>query len=312
MHASARNTGVRGFALLLVAVVVAATAGCQESGFDERRETARPLKVQHALGESKVPGQAERPVTLTIDALDDTLALGVRPVRAAVPGGKLPAYLRARARGVEVVPAITRLDLYALDAAEPDVILGSAVRQRAIYDRLRTIGPTVMSDYGGVGWKLNVRLHGEALGRTNDAEELLIAYDRRSGRVRRKIGPRPGDTEVSVALVTPTEVRIAGLDSFAGSVLGDLRVSRPPSQERSRAVSQSQIAAVDGDVLLLAVARGASDALRRLEARPEWRRLRPVRSGRVFRVDPGTWWSDGGVLAARAALRDVARALPQG
>jgi hypothetical protein len=30
-----------------------------------------------------------------------------------------------------------------------------------------------------------------------------------------------------------------------------------------------------------------------------------VRSGRVVRVDAGTWWSGGGILAARTAMRDV-------
>ena len=35
--------------VLIAVVVVATLAGCQESGFDESRETQRPLKVQHAL-----------------------------------------------------------------------------------------------------------------------------------------------------------------------------------------------------------------------------------------------------------------------
>jgi iron complex transport system substrate-binding protein len=302
---------VRGLALILLAAFVAAAAGCQESGFDERRETVKPLKVQHALGEAKVPGQAERPMTLTTDALDDALALGVRPVRAALPGGRLPAYLRSRARGIEVVPEVTRVDLAAIEAVQPDVILGSAADQRGLYNALRQIEPTVMTEKGGVQWKLNTRLHGEALGRTNDAERLLIDYDRRSARVGRRLGEQRGDTEVSVVLVTPREVRMAGLESFPGSVLGDLGLSRPPAQEGSReyeTVAAEQIPALDGDLLLLSVAPGAGDALRRLEATPEWRRLRVVRSGRVVRVDAGTWWSGGGILAARAAMRDVERA----
>jgi iron complex transport system substrate-binding protein len=302
---------VRGLALILLAAFVAAAAGCQESGFDERRETVKPLKVQHALGEAKVPGQAERPMTLTADALDDALALGVRPVRAALPGGRLPAYLRSRARGIEVVPEVTRVDLAAIEAVQPDVILGSAADQRGLYNALRQIEPTVMTEKGGVQWKLNTRLHGEALGRTNDAERLLIDYDRRSARVGRRLGEQRGDTEVSVVLVTPREVRMAGLESFPGSVLGDLGLSRPPAQEGSReyeTVAAEQIPALDGDLLLLSVAPGAGDALRRLEATPEWRRLRVVRSGRVVRVDAGTWWSGGGILAARAAMRDVERA----
>jgi iron complex transport system substrate-binding protein len=302
---------VRGLTLILLAAFVAVAGGCQESGFDERRETARPLKVQHALGEAKVPGQAERPMTLTTDALDDTLALGVRPVRAALPGGRLPAYLRSRARGVEVVPAVTALDLAAIDAAKPDLILGSAADQKGLYNDLRQIAPTVMTETGGVQWKLNTRLHGEALGRTNEAEELLIDYDRRSARLRRKLGRRTAGTEISVVLVTPREVRMAGLESFPGSVLGDLGLSRPRAQEGSRefeTVSADQVPALDGDLMLLSVAPGAGEALRRLEATPAWHRLRAVRSGRVVRVDAGTWWSGGGILAARTVMRDVERA----
>ena len=72
--------------VLIALAVVAALAGCQESGFDESRETQRPLKVQDAMNPlvgTKVPGVAERPMTLTSDTLGDTLALGVKPVRAA-------------------------------------------------------------------------------------------------------------------------------------------------------------------------------------------------------------------------------------
>jgi iron complex transport system substrate-binding protein len=302
---------VRILVVILLAAFVAVAAGCQESGFDERRETAKPLKVQHALGEAKVPGQSDRPMTLTTDALDDTLALGVRPVRAAVPGGRLPPYLRSRARAVEVVLAVTALDLAAIDAAQPDLILGSAAAQKGLYNGLRRIAPTVMTEQGGVQWKLNTRLHGEALGRTNDAEGLLIDYDRRVARLRRTLGGRRGETEVSVVLVTPREVRMAGLESFPGSVLGDLGLSRPPAQDGTReyeTVAPAQVPALDGDLMLLSVAPRSGAALRRLEATPEWRRLRVVRSGRVVRVDAGTWWSGGGMLAARAAMRDVERA----
>ena len=37
----------------------------------------------------------------------------------------------------------------------------------------------------GDDWKLNLRLHGEALGRTNDAEKLLIDWDNRAAKVRK-------------------------------------------------------------------------------------------------------------------------------
>jgi iron complex transport system substrate-binding protein len=191
---------------------VGALAGCQESGFDESRETQRPLKVQHAMDEltgTKVPGVAERPMTLGADTLGDTLALGVEPVRAAMPGGRVPPYLREAAAGVEVVPPLTELDLAAAEAAAPDVILGSKEADGNLYEDLTRIAPTVMSE--GDNWKLNLRLHGEALGRTNDAERLLVDWDNRVARVRDQV------RQAGASLTLPADA-----SPFAEQILADL------------------------------------------------------------------------------------------
>jgi iron-siderophore transport system substrate-binding protein len=300
------------------AAVLASAAlalGCQESGFDESKETVRPLKVQHAMGDlggTKVPGQAERPMTMTADALGDTLALGVRPVRAALPGARVPAYMRSKAAGIEVVPPVTRAELPAVEAAKPDVILGSEERQGRLYRALSKIAPTIMSEGGGAAWELTVRLHGEALGRTNDAERLLIDWDRRVATARSQLGRDVDETEVSVVLVTRAGILMAGAESFPGKVLSDVGLARPPSQDGIReqeTVAPEQIPALDGDVILLSVAPGAEANANRLEDGDRWKRLRAVRSGAVQRVDAGTWWTGGGILAARAALEDLKRVL---
>ena len=209
--------------LPLLAALALFALGCQESGFNESKETEKPLKVQHALGETKVPGQASEPLTLTVDALDDALALEVRPARAAVPGAKLPAYLRDAGRGVSLMAPITAADLAAVDAVDPDLILGSAEGQGELYEDLSRIAPTVMTDGGGGQWKLNLRLIGEALGRTNDAEQLLIDYDREAAEAREAISGRP---TVAVARMTANGLRYAPRVSFAGTILADAGVKQ--------------------------------------------------------------------------------------
>ena len=206
--------------ILIALALVSTLAGCQESGFDESKETQRPLKVQHALDEltgTKVPGLAERPLTLTPDTLGDTLALGVEPVATARGSSELRPYLPEAARGIRIIRSS---DLTAISAATPDVILGSKELNGDQYDELRKIAPTVMSE--GSNWKLNLRLHGEALGRTNDAEQLLIDWDDRVARVKKAIGDRKLSIEVTLARGTGDFD--LGPDSFAGSVLGDLRI----------------------------------------------------------------------------------------
>ena len=192
--------------LTVLALCTAAALGCQESGFDEAKETARPLKVQHVLGESKVPGQAEAPATLSVEALDNTLALNVEPVAAYVSSGRVPAYLRRRAG------TVTLLEEGALPPGHTDVIIASAPQTQSRFAELSAVAPTVVIDKGGAQWKLNLRLVGEGLGRTNDAEALLSAYDEQLARVRAAIPP---DAEVAGSYAD---------DSFAASLLADAGV----------------------------------------------------------------------------------------
>ena len=195
---------------VLIAVALAgALAGCQESGFDESKETQRPLKVQDAMNPltgTKVPGQAERPATLTADTLGDTLALDVKPVVAA----NVPPYMRDDARGVRV---LSDTDLSAIRAATPDVILAVKKDQGDEYDALMKIAPTIMTDEDD--WKLNLREHGEALGRTNDAEHLLSDWDSRLANVSRALG----DRDVSVRLAGRAKPGPVGM-----AVLADLGI----------------------------------------------------------------------------------------
>jgi iron complex transport system substrate-binding protein len=303
--------------LLIVLLCLLATqlASCSATDLDdEDRETRRPLKVVHALGETRVPGRAERVVSLTPVALDNALALGVRPVGAATPpGGRLPSYLGPGTRELTLVGPGSRLDLRTIDALDPDLIIGSKTRHGERYEQLREIASTVMTEDGAGGdWKLDARLHGEALGRTDQTERLLSANDRRVARLRQTLGARAGRTEVSVVRVLPGEIRVAGRESFAGAVLADLGLARPPAQERPEPtvkVSRAEIPSVDADLLLLSRARGAGKRLERLLRSPDWTRLRAVRRRRVRRVPDDLWWSGGGLVAAGVATRDLRRLL---
>jgi iron complex transport system substrate-binding protein len=172
---------------------------------------------------------------------------------------------------------VTASDLAAVEAVHPDLIIGGAEEQGKLYDDLSRIAPTVMTEGGGGQWRLNLRLAGEALGRTNDAEQLLTDYDREAAEARRAI---PGRPTVAVARTAADGLRYAPRDSFAGTILADAGVK--------------QVTGEGADLLLLA-------------ERPN------VRAGlggaRLARVDGQLWWGAGGALAGRAALDDLRAAL---
>lgn len=206
---------MRSVRLLLCAAAALAVGGCQATDTDDPPETSHPLKVQHALGETKVPGHAERPVTLYPSGLDDAYALGAAPVGAIRP---LPRYLGRRTRGVRLVGSVAAPDLSRIEALDPDVIL-AIKRQRRFYKRLKKIAPTIAID-SRVDWKPNLRQDGEALGEYDFAEKLLTAYDRRAAAVKRLIRKRGKPT-------LPTAVRSSLSRPFVASILDDVGLSHP-------------------------------------------------------------------------------------
>jgi iron complex transport system substrate-binding protein len=225
----------------LVAPLLLATflLGCGDSPpVTPAQETAKPLKVAHALGETKVPGRASRPVALYPSELDDALAIGVMPVGAAVPPGSggVPRYLGRAAASVEAVGPVGRPDLGRIEALHPDVLLGSTPSQKRIYERLSKIAPTVFADER-VSWKPNLRQDGEALGRVDDAEALLTAYDGRVGRLRRGLRRHGRVSLRSLDRALPAQVRPFLRRPFIASILRDAGLPHPRAGRRDLLVA---------------------------------------------------------------------------
>jgi iron complex transport system substrate-binding protein len=201
----------------LVCVAAAfAAGGCQATDTDDPPETSHGLKVEHALGTTKVPGQSKRPVALYPSELDDGFNLDASPVGAA---GVLPHYLSPRTRDTKLVGPISHPSLRRIEALDPDLILAAKQSQGRLYRRLKKIAPTVVLDQK-VDWKPNLRQDGEALGHSDFAEKLLSEYDFLAARTRAAIRRRgkPG---------FPAAVRPALTRPFVDSILDDVGVSHP-------------------------------------------------------------------------------------
>jgi iron complex transport system substrate-binding protein len=303
--------GVRGTFLSALAALAAIfmLAGCSVPKGKAENESS--LKLAHAAGLTRVPARAERVVTLSPDSLDTALALGVKPVAVATfPDGHLPTYLKSRARGIAPTGTYVKPFLNGIDYVGPDLILGEKDLQRRYYGRLGRIAATVFTADRGHSWEVNTRLFGEAMGRTDQAEKLLSAYDRVAERTRQRLDSLRA-RRVSVVRVLPGgQVRAAGARSFAGVIVGEAGLGRPASQQREHdEVKPRSMQALDGDIILLSVAPGAQLAAGKLQASVAWRRLKAVRTGQVHRVSDDPWRTGGGVLGAEQAQHELARLL---
>lgn len=208
---------------LLIALFALFLAGCslteeQPTNPDKKR----PLKVQHARGETRVPFLSDRSVTVDPAALETALALGVKPLGSASwnKDGAQPAYLRRLAAGVKDVGYAPKPRVPEVAALMPDVIIGNELYQARLFGRFHNIAPTVYSGIPLKDWKGDVRFFGEALGRSDQGEALLIDWDKRVGRVKRLLGDDPPDR-----VVLPPDLRSYLDRSFVDTVLTDVGIS---------------------------------------------------------------------------------------
>jgi iron complex transport system substrate-binding protein len=259
--------------------------------------------------------QPRRVVVLTNEGTEAVLALGLTPVGAVRSWGgrRFYPHIAKAMRGVRVVGDEEHLDLSAIAALRPDLILGNALRQRALYAPLSAIAPTVFSETLRGEWERNFRLYADALGRARRGEQVLAAWRRRVAATRRRLGDRLG-ARVAVLRFMADRTRVYHEESFSGSILREVGFARAPfrhSSESFEDIALDRLPELDGDVLVyFTYEEGDGRATRREEewtSDPRWRALRAVSEGRAFKVDDAIWNTAGGIFAAELVLDDLVR-----
>ncbi len=314
MRAVAPTVGAVAIVLVLAgcgggAEGVSAAAGTSSaSGAAEAADTST---VVHDRGETEVPADPQRVVVLDSPHLDAALSLGVMPVgsvQSAVDEG-LPAYLGDRTEGIEIVGTIEEPDLEAIAALDPDLILSATVRHEQIYDQLGQIAPTVFTAGSGTNWREGFGLVADALGRSDEADAALAAYDERVEAVGAEIGA--DDLSASIVRFLPDETRLYGPETFSGSVLTDVGFDLPTLNydEYSMAyISPEQIGLADTDVVF-STAYGDPAATTRDAVTAVWQTLPAVQRGCQFDVEDGEWMIGIGLIGAGIVLDDLESSL---
>ena len=280
------------------------------------RPATRP--IDHAMGTTAVPTAPERVVVLDYAPLDSALALEVEPIGRLeiLPSEIYPAAVN----NIPLVGSGVRPNLETILQLQPDLILSNQVSSGRIYQQLSQIAPTVLtSDNGRAGaWQSNLRLYAEALGKSEQAEQLLADYQQRVGAVQAALLQDLEAIEVSVIAHWSGGIVAYSTDSFSGSVLKDLGLARNPAQGEGKRygvqLSKEDLTQIDGDVIFFLHNSGseASGSKAAFISDPLWSRLDAVQQGIVCEVSSAHWSGGRSILAANQILTDVEACLRAG
>jgi len=274
---------------------------------------AMAREITHAMGITEVPDSPQRIVILTNEGTEALLAVGIKPVGAVQSWVGNPWYdhIADDMTDVTVVGEESAINLEAIAALQPDLIIGNKMRQEKIYDQLSAIAPTVMSERLRGDWKVNMALYTEAAGKGAEGKAALAAYDGRITEIAAEAGPLL-EEKVSLVRFMSGMTRIYYKDTFAGLILSEIGFKRPASQDKPEFaddVGKERIPDFDGDRLFYFVYEVGDGVAEKVAAEwtadPLWQNLPVVKAGKAYAVSDTIWNTAGGVIAANLLLDDV-------
>ncbi|MGY3714761.1 ABC transporter substrate-binding protein [Sutcliffiella cohnii] len=305
------------FSMFIFALVLAACGGGtnnNEASNDDTGANDEAYTVEHAMETTTIPSTPERVVILTNEGTEALLALGVTPVGAVQSWLGDPWYdhIAAEMEDVQVVGTESAVNLEAIAALQPDLIIGNKLRQEEVYEQLKSIAPTVFAETIKGDWKENFQLYAKALNREEVGNDVLTSFDDRVEQISTDLGDQL-QQEVSIVRFLAGDVRIYHKDSFSGIILEQLGFARPAEQDvddfAEMNVTKERIHAMEGDILFyFTYETGEGDAT---GVQNEWledplfQNLEVVKNGRVHEVSDAIWNTAGGVIAANKMLDDI-------
>jgi iron complex transport system substrate-binding protein len=292
----------RAAAVLAAALLALALTAC---GDDEEPATpasespaaessAFPVSVEHKFGTTEIEQAPERVVTVGYTDQDITLALGVVPVGVGdFLGGydwrKRPWAQDALGGADPEVVGGQEINFEAVAAQRPDLIFAiNAGLKKADYDKLSQIAPTVAQsgDYidFGMPWDEQTLLVGKALGREQQAEQVVADVKAKFAAVRKAHPEFEGKTAI-LAYGGPDGYGAYATQDTRSRFLTDLGFKVPEKIDELAGdsfyvqFSQEQFRLMDQDVVVMYGAQ--KDIL----ANPVFSRLDAVKEDRVIYVD---------------------------
>ncbi|KIL48689.1 ABC transporter substrate-binding protein [Jeotgalibacillus campisalis] len=308
---------------LLIGLFALIAAGCSSSDSEQSNdssdgsgdtETKETYTVEHAMGEATIEGTPEKVVILTNEGTEALLSMGVTPAGAVQSWTGDPWYehISEDMADVEVVGTESEVNVEAIAALEPDLIIGTKLRQEAVYEQLEAIAPTVMSETLKGDWQENFELYAQALNKQEEGSQVMDEFNQRIEELSGELGEHL-EKEISMVRFMAGDTRIYHKDSFSGIILNQLGFARPEEQDiddfSENGVTKERVGAMEGDVLFYFTYESGDGEGVKVEEDwlndPLFQNLEVVQEGNIHEVSDTIWNTAGGVKAANLMLDDI-------
>ncbi len=328
MNMAKRKSWVSLFLLSIMMIILAACGNTDEgktesasNGEANDSSAEETYTVEHAMGTTEIKGTPEKVVILTNEGTEALLAMGVTPAGAVQSWLGEPWYdhISDQMADVQVVGTESEVNVEAIAALKPDLIIGNKMRQEKVYEQLKAIAPTVFSETLRGDWQENFNLYAKALNREEKGKKVIDDFESRMASLKDSLGDK-ANKEVSVVRFMAGMTRVYYTDTFSGVIFDKLGLKHSSSVQELfkdnpddlfvREVGKEVIPQLDADILFYFTYAppGDTEASKTEEEwtnDPLWKNLEVVKADKAYKVDDAIWNTAGGVLAANLLLDDI-------
>jgi iron complex transport system substrate-binding protein len=270
--------------------------------------------VKHTLGETKIPTNPQRVVTINFITLSNAITLGIRPIGSTstyANSTDFPNYLKDKIETKKLLGLNWQPNLEGILLVKPDLILGIGLFNQTTYSLLSKIAPTVVYDWKDLlSWREYFNAVATTLGKEEKAKEIWKQYYKRIKQLKAALGNYYQGQKISLLILGQGGMYSEVKNSFAGSILNDVGLQRPTAQDIEAkseyiTISEEELQKADGDILFVAPYLDEDKSyLEKLQQKPLWKKLKAVQKNHVYVVRASTWrgWD---ILAANALIDDL-------
>lgn len=269
--------------------------------------------VNHVRGESCIPRDPKRIVTLDFNSFAAALALEIKPIATWITTEIEDdfAYFDTRSAGIEILRSPTgQPNLEKLVFLHPDLIIViSHPAFEAIYPQLPAIAPTVVLAWTEIqgNWQQHLQDLARIFGKIEQATQLLDHYNQRIRNLK-QILQADERLQASFLYMATGQFVISRESSFAGKILAELDILNPlfaGTGNNDFVISREVLPAVDSDVLFIAPLRKHDRSIiDQVQQNPLWSDLKAAQHNRVYWVDFSTWRGLN-IFAAHGVIDDL-------
>jgi iron complex transport system substrate-binding protein len=277
--------------------------------------------VQHAAGQTCIPINPQRVVTLDRISFSTAIALGIKPIATIdYTSTEYDApYITDKIEGITFIPSARgQPNLEKILLLQPDLIISNSSFQD-VYQQSSQIAATVLVPFPATNqskWQDYLTSFAEIFDRTDIANRLLSDYNQRIKFLKQALGDDRQQISVSFILASFGQIYAGSKNSFVGKILNDLGFRHSSLQPSSYiaytayiAISEEVLPDIDSDILFIVAHREEDEQiLEQLQNKPLWSELKAVQNDRVYQVKSYVW--DGrNIFAAYAVLDDIEKYL---